>query len=80
VAVTTCTFALTQTPPDPGNIAVYLNGSLLPQDPGNGWSFGANSQTVVINGSSCDAITQGTATKVQVLFGCPGQTPPQTLY
>jgi hypothetical protein len=80
-AVTTCTFALAQTPPDPNNIAVYLDGNLLTKDDPNGWSFGGNSQTVVIGGTSCDAITAGTATKVQVLFGCPGgPPPPPTLY
>jgi hypothetical protein len=77
-AVTTCTFALAQTPPDPTNIAVYLDGNLLTKDDPNGWSFGGNSQTVVIGGTSCDAITAGTATKVQVLFGCAGGPPPPT--
>lgn len=80
VAVTTCTFALGTASPDPGNIAVYLDGNILQKDDPNGWSFGGGTQTVVINGTSCDAITAGTATKVQVLFGCPGQAPPPTLY
>jgi hypothetical protein len=78
--VTTCTFTLTTASPDPGNIAVYMDGNLLTKDDPNGWSFGGGTQTVVINGTSCDAITAGTATKVQVLFGCPGQAPPTTLY
>jgi hypothetical protein len=80
VAVTTCTFALTKASPDPGNIAVYLDGNILQKDDPNGWSFGGSTQSVVIGGTSCDAITAGTATKVQVLFGCPGESPPTTLY
>lgn len=79
-SVTTCTFALAQTPPDPNNVAVYLDGNLMPKDDPNGWSFAANSQTAVLTGTSCDAITAGTATQVQVLFGCPGSLPPPTLY
>jgi hypothetical protein len=74
-AVTTCTFALAQTPPDPNNIAVYLDTSLLAKDPTNGWSL-SGTQTIVLNGTACDAITSGTATQVRVLFGCPGGPPP----
>jgi hypothetical protein len=75
-AVTTCTFALAQTPPDVNNIAVYLDGKIAAKDPVNGWSLGGNSQTVVLNGTTCDLITSGAATQVKVLFGCPGGPPP----
>ena len=75
-AVTTCTFALARTPPDVNNIAVYLDKNLVDQDPTNGWSLGPNSQTIILNGTSCDRITSGAATQVQVLFGCPGISPP----
>jgi hypothetical protein len=79
VAVTTCTFSLQTSPgQDPNNIAVYLDGKILTKDDANGWSYGANSKSVVINGTSCDAITAGTATNVQVLYGCPGGPPPPT--
>jgi hypothetical protein len=79
-AVTTCTFMLAQAPPDPNSVGVYLDGNLLPQNDPSGWSFGASSQTIVLAGTSCDAITAGTATQVRVLFGCPGVPPPPTLY
>ena len=75
-AVTTCTFNLTQAPPDVNNIAVYLDKSLVEKNGANGWSLGANSLTIVLNGSTCDKITSGAATQVQVLFGCPGTSPP----
>jgi hypothetical protein len=76
VAVTTCTFALNQAPPDANNIAVYVDKNLVEKDPANGWSYGANSLTVVLNGTTCDKITSGAATQVQVLFGCAGSPPP----
>ncbi len=78
-AVVSCTFALAQTPPDPNNVAVYLDNNLVGQDSANGWSFGANATTIVLNGSTCDKITSGAAKTVRVLFGCPGQAPPPTL-
>jgi hypothetical protein len=61
-------------------MAVYLDGNRIVKNDPNGWTFGTNSQTVVLTGTSCDAITAGAATRVQVLFGCPGSPPPPTLY
>jgi hypothetical protein len=75
-AVTTCTFNLSSTPPDVNNIAVYLDKNLVAKDGANGWTLGANSLTIVLNGSACDKITSGSASQVQVLFGCPGTSPP----
>jgi hypothetical protein len=77
-AVTTCTFNLTATPQDINNIAVYLDKNLVPKDASNGWSYGANTQTIVLNGTTCDQITSGKASTVQVLFGCAGSPPPPT--
>jgi len=78
VAVTTCTFTLLKAPPDQNNIAVYLDTHLVAQDPVNGWSLGANAQTIVLNGTTCDQITSGKASQVQVLFGCA--SPPSILF
>ena len=75
-AVTTCTFELAQMPPSPGNMAAYLDGNLMTKDDANGWTLGANTQTIVLTGTSCTAMTAGTATEVRVLFGCPGGPPP----
>jgi len=38
-----------QRAPDPNNIAVYLDTSLLAKDPTNGWSL-SGTQTIVLNG------------------------------
>jgi hypothetical protein len=77
--VASCTFTMSEEPPDPNNVAVYLDGKLISNDPANGWSFGANTQTIVLNGSACDSIKSGAAKTVQVLFGCPDQPPPPIL-
>jgi hypothetical protein len=88
-AVTTCTFSLATPPKDPNNIAVYLHyeatatvpahGELVSADPANGWSFGATQQTIILNGTSCDAITTQAASSVEIMFGCPGVAPPPIL-
>ena len=77
--VASCSFALATTPPDQNNVAVYLDKGLLQQDPSNGWSFGGNTQTIMLNGDACEKIKSGQATTVQVLFGCPGVAPPQVI-
>jgi hypothetical protein len=77
-AVTTCTFSSPTAPPDPNNVAVYLDKNLVNKDPVNGWSFGANNQTIVLNGDSCDKVKSGTATNVQIYFGC-GEIPPKII-
>lgn len=77
--VSSCTFTLSQLPPDPSNVAVYLDGKLVAKDPTNGWAFGAGNQTVMLNGGACTAISAGAGGKVQVLFGCPNQAPPDVL-
>jgi hypothetical protein len=62
-------------------MAAYLDGILMAKDDPNGWSFGANSQTIVLGGTSCGGVAAGTATQVRVRFGCPGDElpPPPTL-
>ena len=79
VAVSSCTFSMSQPPPNPDNVAVYLDGALVPMSATNGWAFGATAQTVILNGAPCEQITSGAASKVQVLFGCAGQPPPPIL-
>jgi hypothetical protein len=78
-AVSSCTFELSETPPDPANVAVYLDGALVPMDANNGWAFASTAKTVVLTGATCEKVTSGEASKVQVLFGCPGQAPPPIL-
>jgi hypothetical protein len=81
--VASCTFTLATKPPDVNNVAVYLDKAIVQQDPAsapaNGWSFGANSQAIQLNGSTCERIKSGQASVVQVLFGCPGQLPPKNI-
>lgn len=78
-AVASCTFTMPAAPPDPANLAVYIDGKLVAKDPANGWSAGSSSQIVNFNGSTCDAIKSGSASNVQVYFGCPGSPPPPLL-
>ncbi len=74
-AVGSCTFAMDQSPPEPNNIAVYVGTEAIAKDPANGWSYGANSQTVNFNGAACEKI-KSSGDSVKVMFGCGGAPPP----
>jgi hypothetical protein len=71
--VGSCSFTSDETPPDDNNIAVYVNGKRVAQDPNNGWTFGANSQEIILTGDYCAQMSSGDQADVQILFGCPGQ-------
>jgi hypothetical protein len=68
--VASCTFTLTTKPQDLNNVAVYLDKNLVQKNDSDGWSFGGNNTTIVLNGDTCDKVTSGKATTVQLIFGC----------
>lgn len=73
--VGSCTFQYQDPPPDPDNVAVYVNKQLIAKDPNEGWQYGATTQEILLTGSYCDSITAGNDTAVQILFGCKGAPP-----
>jgi hypothetical protein len=73
--VGSCTFKSNEPPPDPENVAVYVNKQLIAKDGSEGWEYGATNQDIELHGSYCDAIMAGEETTVQILFGCPGAPP-----
>jgi len=77
--VATCVFTSTTPPPDKDNIAVYLNKNLVAMDDTDGWSFGADTSTIILNGAPCDEVMAGAGSTVQILFGCPGGPPPPSV-
>jgi len=53
---------------------VWEDGVQVQVDAANGYSYDAASNSVTLNGSSCDKVKNQPNTKVQVIYGCP--TPP----
>jgi len=70
--VGSCTYKVDATPPDPNNIAVYVNKQKVDQGTNDGWTYDSSAQAIVLAGSYCDDILAGKDTTVQILFGCPG--------
>lgn len=65
-----CAFTLTTRPPDPNNVVVYLNKTVIPQSTSAGWSFGADPQTILLHGTYCDQALNEERGLVQALFTC----------
>jgi hypothetical protein len=65
----TCTLTLDAVPPDPGQINVFFDQSILPQSGADGWTISGS--TVTILGASCQKIMDGDVIDVRVVAGCP---------
>jgi hypothetical protein len=73
--IASCVFPLTAQPPVPDNIAVKVDGTLLPRDATrlNGWEYTSDALTEVeVYGSWCDQIKGAAAADVQVIYACEG--------
>ncbi len=71
VAVASCTFPLDMPPPSLNMVGVYASKVKIPSSPTDGWSYGPGNKSVILNGPACDAVKNGSATNVQIIFGCP---------
>jgi hypothetical protein len=69
VAVT-CDLALAEAPPDPDLVNVYLDTTLLPSDPDEGWTW-TGETSVQIHGAACSLLLAGDVLQVNILSGCP---------
>lgn len=76
---TPCAFLISEPPPYPDDIAVYLNRYLVEKDVPDGWTFGPTTSTIVFTGASCDTITSSPQDSVVQLlcvcvpyWPCPG--------
>lgn len=79
--VGSCSFQASEAPPDPNNVAVYVNKQQVSRSDDGGWKYGASEKEIILTGKYCDDIQSGADTDVQILFGCPGDTyfPPKIL-
>jgi hypothetical protein len=74
--VASCTFNLSQSPPDPSNVAVQFNHDSSIRAPRDttqtdGWDYtNSTDRAIQLFGSWCDNVTNGTYTFAEVLMGC----------
>ncbi|MEQ9072626.1 MAG: vWA domain-containing protein [Sandaracinaceae bacterium] len=68
--VVSCDLALSSTPPDPDALFVNVNDVPLANDATDGWSYDAASNTLTLNGASCDQLRRGDIRRISISFGC----------
>jgi hypothetical protein len=70
----TCDFMLDTEPPDPNQVNVYLDTTVVPYDAENGWTW-TDSTRLSLHGTACDKLESGLVGQVQVVYGCPTELP-----
>jgi hypothetical protein len=57
---------------DPTKVNVEVDGTTVPQDPTNGWSYNnpSNPTEITFNGMSCNNLKNDPQAKVQIVLGC----------
>lgn len=69
-----CDITLGAPPTDPGEINVFFDQKILPQDEENGWVW-KDPVTISLRGKACEDVTSGAAGIVRVVEGCPTERP-----
>jgi hypothetical protein len=77
--VASCTYTLSDLPPDPNNVAVYLDKQIVPRDSAQGWILAQDQRSVLFTGIYCEGIKAEKYKQVQVYFGCPDTAPPTVI-
>jgi hypothetical protein len=69
----TCSYTLTQSPPNPSLIYVFFNKLPVPNDPSNGWQYNAGSNQVQFFGTACAELLAPDSgiTNMEIVYGCP---------
>src|SRR5579871_488638 len=77
-AVASCNISLAGAPSGFTNVAVSADttgGTVeIPPDATNGWSYGPNNQSIVLNGTSCSSLKSGAYSNLQFYYACAGTT------
>lgn len=65
-----CSVPLEAAPPDPEQVNVYLDSSLVQLDPLDGWVW-TSETSLELRGEACEKLMSGDVLQVQVVAGCP---------
>lgn len=77
ILVPSCSFEITEDPPDPDLVTVSLGGDPVPRDPQHesGWDYDPDDPGIItFYGDYCSSIQDGSAGEASFVFGCPGPT------
>lgn len=73
-----CRYTSAKKPLVPSNVRVRIDGTTIVEDAANGWHYGADTQSIIFTGDSCDVVLKGAAAMtpprapvVTLVIGCP---------
>jgi hypothetical protein len=77
--VASCTISLATAPSGFTNVAISAkdasgNTVVIQQDPTNGWEYDATKANIILNGTACTNLQNGTYSNFQFYYACAGQT------
>ncbi|MCP4444665.1 MAG: VWA domain-containing protein [Myxococcales bacterium] len=72
VTVPSCEFELQETPANADDINVTINGVELVRNDPNGWSYDEPTNTISLDGASCESVQSGGTSGIEVDLGCEG--------
>ena len=72
-SVLSCSYTLSDVPPDPNLLFIYIDGVQVPQDPNHadGWDYDPATNQITFYGSYCDTLQSGGAGSLIISYGCP---------
>ena len=70
-----CDFALGDTPPNADQLYVFLDDEPIERQTPDGWVYDAALNQIRLQGASCEALQNGSASDIDVVFGCATPTP-----
>jgi hypothetical protein len=72
-SVITCTYSLTDVPPDPNRLYVRLNGMNLTRDQSraNGWDYLIGNNSLRFFGDACAQLQSQEQVNLEIFYGCP---------
>jgi hypothetical protein len=70
--VGSCAFNLSKAPPSPDDVAVDVDGKRVIRSATDGWQYGPNGTSIILNGPLCDKARAGELKDVRITLGCPG--------
>jgi hypothetical protein len=71
--VLSCTYELSEAPPDLEALYVYFDGTGVTRDTthGDGWDYDPATNQLTFYGPACEALQSGMVTDLVIVHGCP---------
>jgi len=71
--VLSCSYTLSDVPPDPDLLFIYFDGTAISRDPthADGWDYDPATNQITFYGAACDSLRSGAVTDLVISYGCP---------